>query len=192
MKNKCVTAALFCLALTAQTHAQESGDVGSGYSYTYVDGRYASFDNDGVDGDGFRFRGAYELESNLFVTGSLGLFEADDSDADLTVLSIGGGYYHPYIEGIDLVGIVELIRAEADANGNSNDETGFSLAGGLRASILPQLEGRAFLNYVDVADSDTYISFEGDYWITEQLSAGIGLDIGGDSDEIRFGARWSF
>lgn len=165
---------------------------GSGLSYTYVDGRFVDFDNDGADGDGLRFRGSYELESNFLVVGSFGMFDFDRADADLTVFSIGGGYYLPYAEGMDLVGTVELIRADIDANGFSDNDTGFGLTAGVRGLILDQLEGRAFANYVDVSDSDIFVSLEADYWINEDISAGIGLDIGGDADEIRLGARWSF
>jgi len=184
--------ALFASFAASDLYAQDTASVGSGLSYTYIDARFADFDNDGVDGDGLRFRGAYELESNFFVLGSVGLFDFDDADADATVLSFGGGYYHPFSEGLDLIGTAEIVRAELDANGNDDSETGFALSGGVRIMLLDQLEGRANVNYVDVADSDTYISIDADYWINEEISAGIGFDIGGDTDEIRLGARWSF
>ena len=67
-----------------------------------------------------------------------------------------------------------------------------SLAGGVRGLIIPQLEGRATINYVDLDNSDTYFEVGGDYYFNPVFSAGATLEFGGDTDTLTIGVRWYF
>ena len=45
---------------------------------------------------------------------------------------------------------------------------------------------------VNLDNSDTYLELAGDYYFTEQFSAGISLEFAGDTDSFTIGARWFF
>jgi opacity protein-like surface antigen len=188
MKTTLLLALLANLALTT-TSALAQTAAGSGFSYNYIDARYVSFDDNGFDGDGLRVRGSFQLQDNLLLVGSVALVELDDVDADATVLSIGGGYTFALYDQIDFLGTAEIVRADVDGG---DDDTGYALSGGVRAQLIDNLDTRAALNIIDVSDSDSFISLDADYWLSDVLSAGIGFDLGSDTDEIRIGARFSF
>ena len=49
-----------------------------------------------------------------------------------------------------------------------------------------------FVNHINLDDSDTFLELAGDYYFTEQFSAGISLEFAGDNDAFTIGARWYF
>jgi len=185
------SAAFTLVALASiHTYAQDNQYQGSGLSYDYAELRFVDreFDNSSADGDGFLFGGSFEIAPKILVTASYEDLEYDGG-TDASTLSIGGGYVHPLEEKVDLVGYASLIRTDIDGG---DDDTGFGLAGGVRALVAPNVEARALGNYVDVDNSDTYFELGADYWITEQFTAGLTVTIGGDADTITFGGRWFF
>lgn len=160
--------------------------------YDYAELRFVDTEIGSVDGDGFKIGGSLRLNEEWFVLGSYSNLDFDFG-IDGSVLEIGGGYIYPNSERIDLVGIGKIIRADVDAgSGVDADETGFGLAGGIRGRFSPQIEGRAFANYTDVGDSDTFLELAGDYYFNDSLSAGISLEVLGDADTLTFGVRWYF
>jgi len=168
--------------------AEPNQSAGSGLSYNYAEVRFVDRELDaGPDGDGFLLGGSYQVAPQFLITAS---YEDLDygRNRDASTLSIGGGYVHPLQEKIDVVGYASLIHVDSDFD----DDTGFGLAGGVRALVAPKFEVRATGNYVDVEDSDTFFDIGGDYWITEQFSAGLTVTVGGDADTITFGGRWFF
>lgn len=176
--------------ISVNAYAQDNQNIGSGLSYDYAELRFVDreFDNSNADGDGLLLGGSLEIAPQVLITASYEDLEYNGG-ADASTLSIGGGYVHPLEEKIDLVGYASLIRTDIDGGG---DDTGFGLAGGIRALVAPNVEARAFGNYVDVDNSDTFFELGADYWITEQFTAGLTVTIGGDADTITFGGRWYF
>ena len=176
-------AAMTGFALTAQ-----AADV----KYDYAELRFVDTEIGSVDGDGFKIGGSFRLTEEWFLLGSYSNLDFDFG-IDGSLLEFGGGYIYPNSDNVDLVAIAKIIRADIDAgSGVDADETGFGLAGGIRTMFTPQIEGRAFANYVDVDDSDTFLELAGDYHFNEQLSAGISLEVLGDADTLTFGVRWYF
>ena len=163
----------------------------SDLSYTYAELRFVNTEIGNADGDGLRLNGSFELNQNWLLVGGFTALDFD-GDVDTSTLEAGVGYVHPYNEGWDIVGYGKLVRTEVDTPFGDGDDTGFSLGGGVRGSVTPQFEARASINYFDVADSDTFFEIGGDYYFTEQVSAGLTLDFGGDADTLTFGVRWFF
>lgn len=170
----------------------------SDLNYDYAELRYVDTEIDGdgggdADGDGFEIGGSVQLADNWHIFGSYQTLDFD-FDIDLSALEIGAGYMVPVNSSTDLVARVSYIDGEVDTPFGDADDSGFGLSSGFRHLFSPQIEGRAFINYVDLDDSGSETSFElaGDYFINDQFSAGLGLEFGDDATSISIGARYYF
>ena len=141
---------LFHSTAFAQTSAAPAADIG----YTYAELRYVDFDDNG--GDGFRVNGSFDLGNNWIIVG--GLTSADyNSNVDVNVFEIGGGYVWGYTPDWDLVATARFVSADVDTPGASSSESGLALSGGLRGLLAPKFEVRGFVNYINVDDSDAFL-----------------------------------
>jgi len=160
-----------------------------GLSYTYAELRFVDVDFRG--GDGFRFNGSFELENNWLIVGGLTALDFNNN-VDSTVLELGGGYIWHYSKDFDLLSTFRFVRAEIDTPGGSSDDNGFAISAGVRGLLAPQFEIRGSVNHINLDNSDTYLEFAGDYYITERVSVGASLEFAGDADAFTIGARWFF
>ncbi|MFV1998639.1 MAG: outer membrane beta-barrel protein [Acidiferrobacterales bacterium] len=158
-------------------------------SYTYAELRFVDVDFRG--GDGIRFNGSYEMDGNWLIVGGLTSLDFNNN-VDSTLLELGGGYVWHYTEDFDLVSTLRLVRSEIDNGGINADETGFAFSAGTRGLLAPQFEIRGSVNHINLKDSDTFLELAGDYYFTEQVSAGVSLEFAGDRDTITIGVRWFF
>ena len=169
--------------------AQTAEEQEVGLSYTYAELRFVDVDFRG--GDGIRFNGSYDLDNNWLIVGGLTTLDFNNND-DLTVVEIGAGYVWHYSNDFDLVSSLRLVRSGVNAAGIDADETGFAFSAGARGLLAPQFEIRGSVNHINLDDSDTYLEIAGDYYFTEQFSAGVSLEFAGDTDAFTIGARWIF
>lgn len=179
------------LSLHATAAAQQSSQrpMPADLSYSYAELRLIDVDVSG--GDGFSIGGSYELDGPWIVIGSLTSLDFNNN-VDSTLIEIGGGYVWDYSPSFDLVGTFSLVRNEFDTPIASSDDTGFALSGGARGYIANRVEIRGSVNHINLDNSDTFLRVAGDYHFTEQIAAGISLDLAGDTDSISLGARWLF
>ena len=187
MKNLLVVLALLFAhsAVLAQSNVTGLGDI----SYSYAELRFVDVDRNG--GDGFRVSGSWEADPNWLIVGSITALDFNNN-VDTTLLEIGGGYVWHYTDQFDLVSTLRLVRSEVDVSGIDADDSGFALSAGTRGLLAPQFEIRGFVNHINLDDSDTFLELAGDYYFTEQFSAGISLEFAGDNDAFTIGARWYF
>ena len=142
-------------------------------------------------GDGFYLGGSYELDSQWILVGALTALDYN-GDVDSTLLEFGGGYVWDYSNDFDLFGTARFVWAEVDTPFGDADDTGFAISGGVRGFLAPRFEIRGSVNHINLDNSDTYLQFAGDYYFTNQFSAGLSLDFAGDTDSFSVGARWYF
>ncbi len=172
--------------LTAAAGGFSSSTYASEYSFAEI--RFiidAEIGN--LDGDGIRFGGSYKVNKEVYAFGSYDDVDLDGG-ADLTWLKLGAGYIYP----IDKTWDINASLAYIDAEVGNQDDSGYEITGAIRGRIKPKIEARAELNYVDVDDSDTYITLAGDYFIKKNISAGVELDLSGDYETFSIGARYHF
>lgn len=160
-----------------------------GLDYSYVELRFVDVDFRG--GDGFRLNGSFELDNNWIMVGGLTALDFNNN-VDSTIVELGGGYVWHYSKDFDLVSSLRFVRAEIDTPGGSTGDNGFAFSGGARGLLAPQFEIRGSVNHVNLDNSDTYLELAGDYYFTEQVSAGVSLEFAGDADTFTIGARWFF
>ncbi|MGB5469238.1 MAG: outer membrane beta-barrel protein [Woeseiaceae bacterium] len=170
----------------AQTSQQK---LPSDLSYSFAELRFVDVDTSG--GDGFRLAGSYELDGQWIIVGALTALDFNNN-VDSTLLEIGGGYVWNYSEDFDLVSTLRLVRAEVDTPGGDADDSGFAFSAGARGFLAPQFEIRGSVNHINLDNSDTYLTLAGDYYFSDQISAGVSLDFAGDTDTFSLGARWYF
>jgi hypothetical protein len=161
----------------------------SGLSYNYAELRFVDVDSNG--GDGFRLGGSYQLQGPWLLVGAITALDYNNN-VDTTLLELGGGYVWNYAKDFDLFGTLRLVRSEVDTTGGSNSDTGFAISAGTRGFIAPKFEVRGSVNHINLDNSDTYLELAGDYYFTDQLSAGLSLEFAGDTDIFTIGARWFF
>ena len=66
------------------------------------------------------------------------------------------------------------------------------MLGGVRGLLVPELEIRGNVHYVNLDESDVFLEFAGDWYITPQWAAGLSVEFGGDVDLWTIGARYYF
>lgn len=170
----------------AQTNQQPPR---SDLSYSFAELRFVDVDTSG--GDGFRLAGSYELDGQWILVGALTALDFNNN-VDSTLLEIGGGYVWNYSDDFDLVSTLRLVRAEVDTPGGDADDSGFAFSAGARGLLAPQFEVRGSVNHINLDNSDTYLQLAGDYYFTDQISAGVSLELAGDTDSFSLGVRWFF
>lgn len=163
-------------------------------SYSYAELRFVDVDRRG--GDGIRLNGSFDLENNWLIVGGLTSLDFNNN-ADETTLELGAGYVWHYSKDFDLVSTLRFVRTDIDTPGGDFDDNGFAFSAGARGILTPQFEIRGSVNHtnidnISIDNSDTYLDLAGDYYFTEQFSAGLSLEFAGDTDVFTIGARWFF
>ncbi len=169
----------------AQTSDRQHVDL----NYDYAELRFVDVDQS--DGDGIQFNGSYELENNWLIVGGLTALDFN-SNVDLTVFELGGGYVWRYSKDFDIVSTLRFVKSDIDTPGGGSDDNGFAFSAGARGLLTSQFEIRGSVNHINLDNSDTYLELAGDYYFTERVSAGISLEFAGDTDAFTIGARWFF
>jgi hypothetical protein len=167
------------------------------FVYTGVEVSYVDVEIDTgfgtLDGDGYRFTGTYQMNSNAFL---LGEWEEQSFDfgADGRKMEFGAGYRHALSNSLDLVATASYVNAEVSAQGLSVDDDGLGLGGGIRAQLGPSFQVEAMLRWVDFdnSGSDTGLDLLGRYYFSDRFAFMIRTDLDDDVDTLSLGFRAEF
>lgn len=186
MKNGILLFGLICLPLLATAED---------FNYTFIEGGYVSTELDvgpvDVDGDGLGIRGSYAFADEWYAFAGLADLEFD-FDVDGTELEFGVGWHNALTETVDLLAEAAYVSVDLDSAFGSADDDGFGIGVGLRGAAWEQVELEARINYVDLDDSDTSVSFAGRYYFSETLAIALGLSFSDDATGWSFGLRGEF
>lgn len=164
----------------------------TGLEVSYVDVEYdTGFGT--LDGDGYRFTGTYQMNSNAFL---LGEWEEQSFDfgADGTSFQFGAGYRYGLSNALDLVATASYVNREVSALGLSADEDGLGLGGGVRAQLGQSFQLEAMLNWVDYdnSGSDTRVDLLGRYYFNDRWAFMVETNLDDDVDTLSLGFRAEF
>lgn len=107
------------------------------------------------DGDGFGFKGRFQVADQFFIAAEYQAVEYDDSRLELDQLRAGLGWASAINPMLNFVGQAEYIRAELDAPGaGSDNENGFGIHAGLEAALAPQFTVHGSIGFVSIGDGD--------------------------------------
>jgi opacity protein-like surface antigen len=196
MRKYVALGAIAAMALGAQTAAAE------GFSYNLIEGSYATGDLEGLDGDGFGFKGSTELAPSIHLVSGWSSLEFKEAgvDLELDTLSIGVGLNWALSDNADLVGGLSYERAKlgSDFLGESVSDSGFGVSGGIRGRAAESFELNAGIKYSDFGGDDmlTY-SAGGRWYFTPKFAVGADyskLDFGDglDGDTWVLSVRYDF
>jgi hypothetical protein len=180
---------LAALLLHGVALAQSPQQAGSDISYDYLELRFVDVDTNG--GDGLRFKGSYQFPSNWLIVGGITSLDFN-RNVDGTIIEVGTGYVWDFKADFDLFATLQYVNVDFDTPGSNSDDDGVALSAGTRGLISPEFEVRGSVNHISLDDSDTYLELAGDYYFTQQFSAGLSVEFAGDNDVITIGARWFF
>ena len=169
----------------AQSPEQPESDL----SYDYLELRFVDVDTSG--GDGLRFKGSYQFPSNWLIVGGITSLDFNNN-VDGTLIEVGTGYVWDFKADFDLFATLQYVNVDFDSPGGSFSDDGIALSAGTRGLISPQFEVRGSVNHTILDNSDTYLELAGDYYFSQQFSAGLSVEFAGDTDILTIGARWYF
>lgn len=180
-----------CLATLLAVPAVSMAD---GLSYNFVDAGYVTIDADGggSNPDGFGIGGSFLFGPMVF--GQASYSRISGSGVDVDSFAAGAGLRHGLADNVDLVGSAGLIFAKIDAGSfGSDDDTGYTLGGGLRAQVMPKLEVNGGIGYTNIFDDGnvTY-SLGGVVSVTQQLAVVGGATFDSDATALTIGGRFNF
>jgi hypothetical protein len=146
-----------------------------------------------VDGDGFAFAGAYELNDKIHLFGEW-QDQSLDAGIDGRSIEVGAGYSHGFSDTLDFVGTLSYMDAEVKVGNLTADDDGLALGGGIRTRVSDSFEVDAGLKYVDFDDSgsDTGFSVGGRYYLNDSMAVGANAEFNDYADTLRIGFRWEF
>lgn len=181
------TLAILLLGVTV-SGAAVAGDL----RYSFVEGTFSDIDaGNGFDGNALGVSLWRRINDDVFVVG--GVQSADlDGGRDVLGLSVGAGYIYPINQTVDAIGIVSIRNSDVDAPGGGRSDTGFGLQAGVRALLTPKFQLRGMINYIDVFDSDTSLTAQGEYYFRPNFGFQAALQFAGDTDAISVGANYYF
>lgn len=152
---------LLALSLLSALAASATASAAEGLSYNYVEGGYTATNlKDAPDSDGWGLNGSVAIAPNFHVFGSYNNQDLKDIDTGYDQWRLGVGYNHEISQKVDLVTRVAYEKFKTDSftvgdvrfPGDSLD--GYSAEVGVRAAIIPHLEGYALAGYEDGKDYD--------------------------------------
>ncbi|WP_242113385.1 Ax21 family protein [Luteimonas aquatica] len=148
---------LLALALAAAAPASllsATASAAEGLSYNYVQGGYAATNTDGADADGWGVDGSVAVHPNFHLFGAYTKQDIDHSNADFDQWRAGVGYNTEISPKVDLLARVAYEKFDA---GHGFDFDGYNVETGVRASLLPNLEGYALAGYQRYDDKAKYV-----------------------------------
>jgi Ax21 family sulfation-dependent quorum factor len=170
------------LALALLAAAPFAASAADGISYNYVQGSYVSTNTDGGDANGWGLSGSVAVHPNVHLFGSYAKQDIDGTSADFDQWRLGAGYNRAISARTDFVADVAYDKYDA---GGGLDFDGYSVEGGVRSALMPNLEGYAKLGYEDgdQFDGDIYGRLGAQYKFNPNwgVAADVKVANGGDT-----------
>ncbi|WP_240096594.1 diffusible signal factor-reguated Ax21 faimly protein [Thermomonas flagellata] len=135
------------LALALLAALPFAASAADGLSYNYVQGNYAYTNTKSGDADGWGLNGSVAVHPNVFLFGSYANQDIKHTSTGYDQWRLGAGYNTAISQNTDFVADVAYDKYKGHHGGPSYD--GYSVEGGVRSALLPQLEGYALLGYED-------------------------------------------
>ncbi|MCV2883633.1 porin family protein [Aestuariibacter sp. AA17] len=170
-------------------------------NWNYVEASYAdlSLDDLDVDTDGFALNGSFEFAENFFLAAGVSDMSKTDDGLrfEYETMSIGLGFNQEIATGTDFYGIVSIEHAEAKLSygymSDGDDDNGMGLRLGVRSMVASNVELDASAGIVKIGD-ESYKLYRlgGQYFFTDNFSAGASFESGEDYDTWMLTGRYSF
>jgi hypothetical protein len=165
------------------------------FDYTFVEVSYMDTELDAgpgdIAGDGLGVSASLSLTDDVFLFGG---YDTQDFGfgIDASTYDFGAGMRWGLNPQVDIVGDLAWVHTQVDTGFASADDDGLGLGLGLRGRMSDSIELQGGLRYVDLDDSDTFLSLGGRWHFTEIFAASFGLDFNDDISGWSLGLRAEF
>ena len=168
-------------------------------SYNYIAAGYSTFEDSSLgidlDGDGFSFAGAFEINENLAGTASFSNAETDPVlgvtlEQDFTAFGLIA--HTPVSPTTDIFGSFRIVMIDVSASDGfttvSDDDTGNAISVGIRSLVNDNMELNAGFVRIDAFDdSSTSTGFGAKFFISDTAALTADYSTGDDVDTWTFG-----
>lgn len=141
----------FAIALALAAALPFAASAADGINYNYVEGGYAYTHTDAGNADGWGLKGSVAVHPNVHLFADYTKQDIKHTSADFDQWRIGGGYNTEIGKNTDVVANVAYEKIDA---GHGIKAEGYSVEGGVRSMLGPNIEGYALLGYQDGHDFD--------------------------------------
>lgn len=200
--RKLITArkTLLAISMLALSTAAFSKEI----SYDFVQGTYASITDSSlgvdIDGTGFFVVGSVSISPNIAFTALYGTTSFDrflGVDVDASEVNFGITAHTSIAPNTDVFGSFSVVNEEVEISDGfttiSNDDTGHSIAIGLRHMAINNVEIDVAFAQVDIFDdTSNVLGLGARFYANEKLSIGVGYGTGDDVDTLLLNARIDF
>lgn len=161
-----------------------------GLSYDYIEGGWGEVDS----ADGFFIGGSKLLNQNVYILGNAQYIDGNRG-VDGYYVSAGAGYKHPVNAKTDVFVDAQLLYADLDWDGGSDDDIGGIGRVGVRHMLNPkvELEGSVAVSSNDLlVDDGVGFNVSARYHIDPKLSVAVGYSDETHLDGASVGLRYNF
>ena len=170
---------------------------------SYLDSELDANAGSDVEPDGWELAGAWQLNDWAYVLGSYSTQEDDDVesifggevDVEIDALSLGIGSIWRITVNTHLYGNLSYEDWNLEIDSFDNDESGYSVAAGVRSVIWQGLELKAEVGYKDVGDvidGKTTFRLGGIYSFRNGVGIGLSYEEIDDLESLRATLRYAF
>lgn len=161
MKKTLLSIAALTSLTTGYTVAEEP-------SFTYVEGGYSDIE----EFNGYIVRGSFELNDNIYFTGSYNDITADESgfaDIDFRFITAGVGYKTLVSDNTAIYAEVNYADSEIESGSFSESEDGHKAALGVRSMITDSTEFYGEIANLKIEDTTTRVTVGAKQYFTDNF-----------------------
>lgn len=164
------------------------------YPYTFAAVRVVHVETDDIAMDGLGIEGSYLLSDNAYGVVAITSGERDDSaSTEVSAFEIGAGYRQDLPWDLDLNVGIRVLQQKLKAAADRETEQGYRVDAGVRATLLPRLEGNAALRYEEIGHGGhAFLAGSALYELLPRLSLGAEAIVGNSSTTYSVVGRWAF
>ena len=162
--------------------------------YTFAATRLRHTEFDETAEDGFGVDVSYQLLPNVFAVGGIFTSESDDaSGTESTQYEIGGGWFKPLSDTLDLNLVIRLVQRDVNSEPQSQVKMGIDADVGVRTDLTPRLEGSLAARYSESSRlTRAYLTGAALFAVTPRLSVGAEATASTNSTAYGLVGRWAF
>jgi len=171
------------------------GALAQDLDYTFVELSYLDTELDAgpvdLGGDGLGLTGSLSVTDSVFLFAN---YQTQDYEfgIDGTSYDLGAGMRFGLKPQLDLVGELAWVNYKVETALGDADDDGLGIGVGLRGRVHDSFELQGGFRYVDLEDSDTFLSLAGRWYFTRTVAAGFGLSFNDDVTGWNLGLRAEF
>jgi len=160
-------------------------------SFDYLDIGYSNWNLDGSSDktDGFEFKGSLTINEFLYVAGDYTNISSFGLSVGFT--TVGLGYKYNFTDTTTFFAELDYLNINPESG---DSESGFEITSGVRSMVLPKLELKGAIEYLNTGrnDDNTSLVVGGVYSFTDTFASYVDYKRDSDLQRWSIGLRFNF